>query len=197
MYTIRKHHSPTYIFNRIKLFIVENIYKKNPWWTLKSISIIKKHLKKHHKVLEFGSGRSTLWLSGRTSTVTSIEHNKKWYNILKPKTLRGNIKLHLIEDLDKYSKFSLNFEDDFFDVLIIDGKMREEVFLNSYKKIKRGGLIIFDNANRHLVNFNSVSPDSIKNIQSKQAKKILNKIGNSKVIWTSNGVTDTLLIFKK
>lgn len=35
------------------------------------------------KVLEFGSGGSTIWLSKLTKNLTSIEHDGRWFNQVK------------------------------------------------------------------------------------------------------------------
>ena len=42
------------------------------------------HVKKSHKVLEWGSGNSTLHLQDKVKKLVSVEHNPEWYDKLQP-----------------------------------------------------------------------------------------------------------------
>jgi len=98
------------------------------------------------KVLEYGSGRSTINLSHIAKSVVSVEHQKAWYDELKP-TLPENVELLLSEpDLDyiegphenqrsegndgTYEEFKTYIKAPLssapYDVVIIDGRARVE-----------------------------------------------------------------------
>jgi len=98
------------------------------------------------RVLEYGSGRSTVDLALIAKSVVSLEHQEAWYNELKP-TLPENVELMLAEpDLDyiegphdkqrsegndgTYEEFESYIKSPLskgpFDVVIIDGRARVE-----------------------------------------------------------------------
>jgi hypothetical protein len=50
-----------------------------PWLGYRAIRHLEGLLEPDWKVLEFGSGMSTLWFAKRCHTVVSIEDNEQWY----------------------------------------------------------------------------------------------------------------------
>jgi len=103
-------------------------------------------INKESRVLEYGSGRSTIKLSEIAKSVVSVEHQKAWYDELKP-TLPENVELILAEpDLDyiegahenersegndgTYEEFETYIRSALekapYDVVIIDGRARVE-----------------------------------------------------------------------
>ena len=51
---------------------------KKPWIHDTVIELLEKNIKKNTKLLEFGSGYSTVWFQNYTDNLISIEHNKSW-----------------------------------------------------------------------------------------------------------------------
>jgi hypothetical protein len=112
------------------------------------------------KILEFGSGYSTLFFEELEFDVYSIEHDKIWFN--KIFNLLKNKKNYILIDIEYkscisfdnsfYGKSSLNeiFKIDFnyFDIILIDGINRVNSFFASIDYLKYGGLIILDDSNR-------------------------------------------------
>lgn len=96
------------------------------------------HLRKKHKVLEYGSGESTLEISNRVSEVVSIEHDHTWYKKLlekKPDNVTLLFKqpsMGYIEGLNDgtYDQFkhyiTAPLEYAPFDIILIDGRARVE-----------------------------------------------------------------------
>ena len=120
-----------------------------PWYTYGAIHFITPRLKKEFKVLEYGSGNSTFWYSQRVGEVISIEHHEGWYNKVKKKLDRlPNVKIFLksIED-DSYHKEALKYKKE-LDIIVIDGKVRNECSKSSIDALKDDGIIIFDNSDR-------------------------------------------------
>jgi hypothetical protein len=76
--------------------------KKNPglpWLTPDAISVLNKLLQSDFTALEYGSGRSTLFFSGKVKSLHSVEHNKEWYEQVKAliaDSRQNNIQLTLI-----------------------------------------------------------------------------------------------------
>ena len=50
-----------------------------PWLTNDANDILACYLKQTDVGLEFGSGRSTLWFAKHTHYITSVEHDRGWY----------------------------------------------------------------------------------------------------------------------
>ncbi len=55
-----------------------------PWMQQEEIVAFESLLDPMMHVLEFGSGRSTFWLANRVAKVTTIEHNARWLERVKP-----------------------------------------------------------------------------------------------------------------
>lgn len=117
------------------------------------------HLKPNMRVLEFGSGMSTIQIASRVKEVVSIEHNKQWFDEMKDK-MPPNAKLYYVpansepkpeyddgtyEDFRDYVDFPFSLietDDDRFDVCFVDGRSRvacAAIAANHY--VKFGGFI--------------------------------------------------------
>lgn len=151
----------------------DSLKEQIPWITFRSISFLKKYLKKKMVVFEYGSGGSSLFLSKRVSKLYSIEHNKVWHAKVEASIIKNGIKnVQLIlqepeilnplddtrykSDVEEYKNHTFKsyvktidaFPDEYFDLIIIDGRARRACFEHSLKKIKPTGFILFDNTNR-------------------------------------------------
>lgn len=205
-----RHWSATYIINRVNELLYQHSYPDYPWLTKMANSILISWLKDSDIGLEFGSGRSTLWLAKRVSLLTSVEHDKTWYNRVQgilEEQLVSNVKYYLrekgLEDEEagmtsSYIRIVEDFEQDSLDFVLVDGIYRSSCAYLVIEKIRPGGLLIIDNVNRYLPS-NSISPNSrtfyddpVSDIWAEFQKAM----GNWRCIWTSSGVTDTALFFK-
>ncbi|HYJ38888.1 MAG TPA: hypothetical protein VEV87_09740 [Chitinophagaceae bacterium] len=76
-----------------------SVIDKQPWLTFPAIDFIKGVLNPGMRVFEFGSGGSTLFWAYRTKEVISVEHDEKWYLLMK-QTLKeqkiGNVSYFFI-----------------------------------------------------------------------------------------------------
>lgn len=200
---IKKHHNFTYILSRLRYYFYENFSHKNyPWLTQKANKWLSKNLNKSMIGLEFGSGKSTLWLANKTKFVHSIETNKDWYVKIKNQQKlynNSNIKIYFCEQiLSDYLNIIDSFEDTYFDYILIDGKFRDYSALKSIEKLKPNGFLIIDNINRYIPS-SSKSPSSIRDLSQTSDKWIefINNTKNyNKYIFTNN-VTDTGIFEKK
>lgn len=144
------------------------IYLDSPWWTYKAIKIIDGYLKTKDKIIafEYGSGASTVWLARRVDKLYSIEHSRDWflfvqryikkfpnvkYLLVKPDTKIKTNEYLSRKDIGKsfYNYVnSINKFNNKFDIIVIDGRSRTACLKTSLLKIKRGGIIVFDNCLR-------------------------------------------------
>ena len=102
------------------------------------------------KVLEFGSGGSTIWLAQYTNQVVSVEHNLEWFEIvtfsLEKKNLRDHVDYYLLPM--PYASICDRFPDEYFDLIIVDGRNRMRCLNAAIRVLKRGGTILLDDAQR-------------------------------------------------
>ena len=193
-----------YIFNRLSEIAYQKKNPLNPWLTPKSIEILDSLLEKNDIGLEFGSGRSTLWIANKVKYIHSVEYKKEWYDIISTqiknkKILRNKINIKLLKEKNDYIKLIKSFKDESLDFCLVDSIWRDYCALNVIPKIKKGGLLIVDNVNWYIPS-NSKSPNSINKNQkywSKEFETFHKKIKNWRNIWTTSGVSDTSIWIRK
>lgn len=131
-----------------------------PWLTDTAINFIADlcHKNKQLKILEFGSGGSTIWFAQRTNYLVSIEHNPKWYNLvtqalenlnldnLNPK-LKPEITRKLLNP-PAYYQICAEFPDNYFDLILIDAIERVNCAVQAVRILKPGGILMLDNCER-------------------------------------------------
>lgn len=156
--------------------------------------------------LEYGSGRSTLFFSRLLGKVVSIEHYERWYNKVKRSLdekgvdnveylfVPKNSELDTNDNSDEYlQKFTgnedrpeyadyankvLDFDDNYFDFVLIDGRARVNCGLNAIKKLKPGGMFVLDNSER------------------KRYYRLHQALKDWPKVYTTTGLTDTTIWFK-
>lgn len=204
-----RHLTPRYIINKTNLILYQRRYPDHPWLTQQANSILSTLLKKTDVALEWGAGRSTIWLARRVKQLTSVENDENWYKWVSTKLMEANITnvtlyLHKInkgheEPIESpYVQVVNNFNKESLDMVLIDGKYRDVCANMVLDKICPGGIIIVDNVNR-LLPHNSIAPASIpSNLlpKSKEWAIFLDRVANWRKIWTSNGVWDTAIWIK-
>ncbi|NEO52709.1 MAG: hypothetical protein F6K54_06225 [Okeania sp. SIO3B5] len=101
-------------------------------------------------VLEFGSGGSTIWMSKLTKKLISIEHDTKWYKKVKDNLQQdatcNPVDLRLLSK--PYHTVCDKFPQEFFDLIIVDGRDRMKCLEASIKVLKKGGILMVDDAQR-------------------------------------------------
>lgn len=142
-----------------------------PWMTFGALDWLDKNIRREHKVFEWGSGGSTLYWAKKAGYVCSIEHNSEWYEqvrrILTDSGL-NNFDYKLMElgnnhisgnhhsqypnpikqSLESYCRAIESFPDNYFDLIVIDGRLRLDCAKLAIAKVKDNGRIILDNAER-------------------------------------------------
>jgi hypothetical protein len=140
-----------------------------PWWTFRAADEVGDFLGQHPeaRVFEWGSGASTAWLSRRAGSVTSIEHDAAWAEIVRP-VLPENAAVEVVEprpatglageQLSEKDGFAgLDFHayveaidktDGTFDLIVVDGRARGACFAHAITRLAPGGVLVFDNVDR-------------------------------------------------
>ena len=211
----KKSLSLSYIFYRIARPFLKVNYKlfklvnpKSPWTSQASIKAFEKILNKDMVGFEYGSGFSTLFFSKLLNHLTSVEHNGKWFKIVKTKLKEQEIdnvdynfvpsgKVEINPDYTFYKDYQLTekdftirkeyhdyfsfistFPNEHFDFIIVDGRARVECCLNAIPKLKASGLFVLDNSDRD------------------RYKPVFKVLKSWKSITTTTGLFDTTIWFK-
>jgi len=137
-----------------------------PWLVMESIDFIFERINKESTVFEYGSGSSTFWFSKLVSKVYSVDHDPNWFsqmNNLMSSQKISNVDLRLSscemryvldhdseveEQYENYSKMISNLEVKEFDVILVDGVTRSMCIKESISHLKKGGMLVIDNAER-------------------------------------------------
>lgn len=140
-----------------------------PWWTFEASDRVDGFLatRPQARVFEWGSGASTVWLSRRAGSVTSIEHDAQWAEVVAP-VLPDNAVVHVVAPLpavgdpDEQLSGKAGFEgldfadyvdavddtDGTFDLVVVDGRARNACFHRALARLAPDGMLVFDNVDR-------------------------------------------------
>lgn len=176
------------------------------WTSPASVVIFRKLLAREMLGVEFGSGKSTTFFAKHLGKLVSIEHHEGWYNKvaewLKEREC-SNVEYRLVApDKNPAKRFPeevkaafpqnfaprpgyvayvselLKFEDESIDFLLVDGRARTECALTGIKKLKPGGMLVLDNAERE------------------RYKPVHEAVHAWPAVFTTTGLTDTVIWFK-
>lgn len=122
------------------------ITRKIPWLTWGAIETLENFFraKPGARVLETGGGASTLWMRKRTEHLITIEHDITIIEELHKKDSR----LALIYKPLPYFDILYHFRENFFDLILIDGRNRVDCGFVSTHLLKPGGILMLDNSER-------------------------------------------------
>lgn len=197
-----KHWTPRYIFDRIITWGHAKLSPDAPWLTPEATQILASRLKPTDIGFEWGSGRSTLWLAPRVMHLTSIEHDAAWHvkvtqtleakgfkNVtLLHRDLAGDERSPYVHAMDACANGSLDF-------VLVDGRLREHCVAASLNKLRKGGILILDNANLYLP-CTSRAPGSRSNESAPGWLSLARVLVSWECRWTTNGIFDTAIFFK-
>jgi len=115
-----------------------------PWVTYSFIDFIADRIQKDHTVFEFGSGNSTFYYAQRAQKVISVEHDKAWYEkVSATKPQNSEMIFCELEEGGAYSKMPVQIGLK-FDIIIVDGRDRENCCYNSVSALSDEGVVILD-----------------------------------------------------
>ena len=200
--------SPRCLYALLRRQIWIRMHPDVPWLTRQAIEILEDRLKPDDVGLEWGSGRSTLWFAQKISHLTSIEHNDHWYKrIKKMLSDKGIDNVELLyapleakdQSPSEYVRASAELPKASLDFILVDGRLRDQCTEVAMQLIKPGGMLIIDDAARY-IQHDYCCPQSVM-AQNGPPTPLWSKIATelqaqgAKVIWTSDGVTATVVYF--
>ena len=117
-----------------------------PWYTYPAIEYLRQFDFTGKFIFEFGCGNSSLFWLGLGATVWSVEHDRAWYEKVAGQKADRHT-LYFAEGPERYAG-AIDLPGRMFDVVVIDGEWREACVLPAISRLRPGGFIILDNADR-------------------------------------------------
>jgi protein-L-isoaspartate O-methyltransferase len=121
--------------------------RDEPWWPLSVIPLLDRHLHKMSRVLEFGSGSSTVWLAARAGSVLSIEDDPVWHHAVQTRLAALGLRNAIVHYAAGSAYYDLAWADDAsFDLVVVDGSYRWKCIEAVLPRVRPGGIIYLDNS---------------------------------------------------
>ncbi len=215
------HWTPQYLRYRIQAGIRASLHPHEPSLTPRAVKEIEKLLRPDSVGVEWGSGNTTPWFARRTKHLTSFETNPPYYEVIAASLIANrlsNVDYRLIaqdyEDDEQAMhrhpivRAAYDFGDETLDYALIDSAPRGCLCAGVVPKLKRGGLLILDNANWYLPPPADIHPPttgSVSAVLGTPGSRIpthecwpafARGIEDWQALWSSNGIQMTLLLFK-
>jgi len=151
---------------------------QQPWLSYAAIDHLDRFTKKDMRVFEYGGGGSTLYFTKRVAEVVTVEHHPEWFAKLAddfaargiqnwtgrlipgedgvPQNASiGDPDAYVSDDEDNkgknfkaYASAIDRFADEYFDIVLVDGRSRPSCTKHAIPKVKRGGWLVIDNSDR-------------------------------------------------
>lgn len=118
-----------------------------PWYTYSFIKFLEFRLQADFLVFEYGCGNSTRWFSNQVKSIISVEDDPEWVKKISAKSGK-NVRIILGKPEEGSYVTACHHKDDKFDLVIVDGKERNECLRECVKALSERGVVILDNSNR-------------------------------------------------
>lgn len=122
-----------------------------PWLPFQLIDELAQTVRPGTKVFEYGGGGSTLWLLDRGAYVVTVEHDPGWAEHLRSSVTSSRWTLLEPGEANAYESYVSAidiYDDDSFDVVVVDGRERARCVAAARTKVRPGGILIVDDADR-------------------------------------------------
>jgi predicted O-methyltransferase YrrM len=202
------HWTPRYVLDRLQVAAHHRRHRHQPWLTRQSVRLIDKLLRPGDRGLEWGAGRSSLWLAARLSHLLTIEDDPVWATRIARQAcaqgIDGRLDIRLLscsgDASSPYVRVVDSLDTASIDVCLIDGRLREHCFLGVLPKLRRGALLILDNSNWYLphdpVSRAPGSRTRASGPSSPYWAAAAAEVADWRVLWTTDGVCDTSIWIK-
>lgn len=91
-------------------------------------------------IFEFGSGASTKWFADISNHVVSVEHDERFSEVI------NGVEQYF--QSRPYNQIIETYSDQYFDLILVDGRDRVKCVQSSITKLKSGGWLVLDNSER-------------------------------------------------
>jgi predicted O-methyltransferase YrrM len=195
--------TPRYVLNRLLVIYDQHQNRDSPWLTADAVRILDQMIRPEDVGVEYGSGRSTIWLAKRLNKLTSIERDPVWHenvvSMLSKSSLTEKVAFRKCTSDDDYAAQTQTFDNESIDFCLVDGHVRDRCALGLVPKLKSNGIFVVDNVEWFLPAENTYSPGrrSMSDGPASDVWASFNEeVRQWRKIWTSNGVWDTCIWLK-
>lgn len=199
---------PAYLDHRIHQLLFERRHPEAPWLTPSAVLLLDSWLRPTDTGLEWGSGRSTHWFASRVARLISVESDQTWHarvaTSLSAAGLASKVDQRLVlcegaNELETeehaYIDVVRELPDQSLDFVLVDGRLRLGCLCAAREKVRPGGLLILDNANRFVPNqfggHHSTVSEPRDQPFSARWREVLESLASWRAVLTSNGLWDT------
>ena len=131
----------------IAILKIFGYHQRVPWLGYRAVRHLDGLIRPDWRVLEFGSGMSSLFFARRCDRLISVESDPSWYTQMGRLFTRlgiANVDYRLRE-ADDYAEHP-DLPDQSFDLVVVDGLARDRVSAVALRKVKPGGYVFLDNS---------------------------------------------------
>jgi predicted O-methyltransferase YrrM len=128
---------------------------ERPWIVPAAVGWLGRRMRRNWRVLELGSGRSTVWLARRSESVLAFEDNEHWLERARGLLASdgiANVDLRSLP-IDRFVSELEALEDEAFDLVVVDflespAADRVEAVRVGRSKVRPGGYLLLDDSDR-------------------------------------------------
>jgi hypothetical protein len=194
-------HMPHYIKNRTRQVFYELCHEHSHWLCPEALQFLDGWLAPSDVGFQWGSDDGTLWLAQRVGHVTCIEHDPAQAQVvqaqLEAEGLDERVSYHVeshgnaMENIDAAYVCMIDRAADYsLDFCLVGGPLRSACCLASILKLKYGGLLVLEDADRYL------SHDGELDTVKADWDGVVWHLAPWRQIWTSNGLSETAIFIK-
>lgn len=128
---------------------------ERPWIVPAAVGWLGRRIRRSWRVLELGSGRSTLWLARRAGSVTSFEDNEYWLAQVRERIAAAGLDNVELRELpvERIADELAALPDSSLDLIVVDflespGATRVEAVRAAREKVRPGGYLLLDDSDR-------------------------------------------------
>lgn len=131
--------------------------KDIPYLSVRALNFLESVIKKSDRILEFGSGGSTIWFAQNAESVVSFEHNPHWYKAVKNRLKELNLNNVDLRLEPNYIWEGYPGTDGMFDFILVDSvagvsthESRTLCLKTSYLFLKLDGWLLLDDSKKEV-----------------------------------------------
>ncbi len=148
-----------------------------PWLGYRAVRKLRSLIQPDWAVLEFGSGMSSLLFGRLCRHLVSVESDPSWYDQMQRLFAAAEIVSvdYRLRSVEQYTSHP-DLHDRSFDLVVVDGLVRDEAAALAVRKVKSGGYVFFDNSD-------------VPWPEYKEARRVLLEAGDFGGLWIFNDLT--------
>lgn len=188
-------------------------HREAPLIVANAVILLDSWIRPSDRGLEWGSGRSTGWLAARLGGLIAVEHDQRWYDRVGERLRRADLAAkvdyrliaapaeQMAEPVDHpYAGVADQLAEESLDLVLVDGQMRLRCMQKALDKLKPGGLLVLDGANRYVPNQFDGGFTTVQIRQSEplsgEWRELLERLRDWRWMNTSDGLWDTRMWVK-